>query len=279
MTAALEALAARLEAATISDDARERVLDALGEIEHRERITIIFAVESGSRAWGHASPDSDYDVRFVYRRPLASYLTVGKRRDVLELGLTGDLDLAGWDINKTLALLINGNPAILEWLTSPIVYMRSRWCENLNALADRCPHKRAAYWHYRALARRQRELLSGEGPVKLKRYFYVIRPALAVTWLKQHEDSGRVPMSMPHLLAGVDIPGAVRASIAALAAQKEMRSELGVGPRIPEIDDFIASALDGADEPPDMTPSPKLVTEADALFRAIVGAPCIPSSP
>lgn len=248
-------------------------MEALHAVERGHGVRIIYAVESGSRAWGHPSPDSDYDVRFIYYRPLTTYLTVSRRRDVLELGLQGDLDIAGWDIDKALRLLISGNPAILEWLVSPIVYFRNRWAEQLQAIADLCPHKRAAFWHYRALARRQRELLGGEGPVKLKRYFYVIRPALAVSWLRQHpSDLARVPMSLPRLMADVGLPAGVRDAIERLLAAKAETAEMGMGARLPEIDAFVAEQLDGVDAGPLKEPGPKLTAMADALFYEIVTA-------
>ncbi len=252
-----------------------RILAKLAEVEREHNITVLYAAESGSRAWGHASPDSDYDVRFVYSRPLPAYLTVGKRRDCLELGmLDGDLDFAGWDIDKALRLLIGGNPAIFEWLVSPIVYRATEWVEPLAALADASPHRRAAHWHYRALARRQRELLGGDREtVRIKRYFYVIRPALACAWLAQNPDPGRrVPMDVPALLRGVRLHHAVRVAICDLMALKARTAELGDGPRIRVLDEFFESALDGEHEPPPKEPSGGLVQRATTLFHAIVGA-------
>lgn len=252
-----------------------RIPDTLAAVERDHGIEILFAVESGSRAWGHPSPDSDYDVRFIYRRPLPTYVTIGQRKDHLELGMIdGDLDLAGWDIDKALGLLVNGNPAILEWLVSPIIYRWSPWVQEINALASAVPQRRAAYWHYRALARRQRELLGTENPlVKLKRYFYVIRPALAVTWLAQHPDQQRVPMSVPHLMEQVKLPSPVREAIADLAVRKATTLELGFGPRIPVIDAFVAEALDGHDEPPAKDSSSVLWQgAANDLLHRITGA-------
>lgn len=255
----------------VDEAARHRIQAALDGAVLGHGIRIVFAVESGSRAWGHPSPDSDYDVRFVYHRPRDSYLTIGKRSEGLELGLSGDLDLAGWDIDKTLRLLIGGNPSILEWLASPIVYVTGPWQQRLDALADLCPHRRASFWHYNALARRQRELLGGDGPVKLKRYFYVIRPALAVAWLEQNgNDPARVPMALPQLMQQVDLPAEVRAAIDGLLARKAVTSELGTGPRIAAIDGFVARHLDDRIAAPLKERSADLLAEADRLFREIL---------
>ena len=257
--------------AAVTASAELRIGSALAALTAEHGVHLLFAVESGSRAWGHPSPDSDYDVRFVYHRPLASYLTVGRRRDVLEPGLIGDLDLAGWDIDKALRLLISGNPAILEWLASPIRYHETPWRARIEALADLCPHSRAAYWHYRSLARRQRELLGGEGPVKLKRYFYVIRPALAVAWLGQHPSGhSRVPMALPDLLAQTEIAADLRQAIGELLAAKAETAELGTGPRIACIDAFVAAQLDSDGEAPSKEPTADLLRAADDLFREIV---------
>ena len=105
-------------------------------------VVIGLAVESGSRAWGFPSPDSDYDCRFVYIRPLAHYLTPWPRRDVIELPLVNDLDVNGWDLAKSLKLLMKGNAVIIEWLTSPLVYrgdeeFRSSFLALASAVADR----------------------------------------------------------------------------------------------------------------------------------------------
>ena len=94
----------------------------LDEIESVHNVSILYAVESGSRAWGFASPDSDFDVRFLYVRPVLDYLRIRPMRDVIELPLTGDLDTNGWDIVKALNLFRSSNPALLEWLRSPIIY-------------------------------------------------------------------------------------------------------------------------------------------------------------
>ena len=94
----------------------------LKEIEQKENVKIIMAVESGSRAWGFASPDSDYDVRFVYVRRPEDYLRLEKTKDVIEWQLDDVLDINGWDLKKALQLMHDSNPSIFEWCASPIVY-------------------------------------------------------------------------------------------------------------------------------------------------------------
>ena len=116
---------------------RELILEKLNEIEQRENIRILHAVESGSRAWGFPSPDSDYDVRFIYVRRPEFYVKLEKTRDVIELPINEMLDINGWDLNKTLRLLHSSNPTLFEWMSSPVVYRQTDFMERLSPLLDR----------------------------------------------------------------------------------------------------------------------------------------------
>ena len=110
---------------------QDRIHKELSTIEKRENLTILLAVESGSRAWGFPSPDSDYDVRFFYIRPREYYLSLEKRRDVVELPFDDVLDISGWDFDKTLRLLRSSNPTLFEWVSSPIIYRKHPAFDNL----------------------------------------------------------------------------------------------------------------------------------------------------
>ena len=125
----------------------------LKEIEARENIRIIHCVESGSRAWGFASPDSDYDVRFIYIRPLEYYLRLDKTRDVIEWQLDDTLDTNGWDLQKALRLLHKSNPTLFEWNNSPIVYKTTPEWARISAVIDRFFQKKAGLYHYLRAAR------------------------------------------------------------------------------------------------------------------------------
>lgn len=116
---------------------RETILYKLNELEKKENVRILLAVESGSRAWGFASPDSDYDVRFIYVRPKAEYLRLEKTRDVIELPIEGALDINGWDLDKTLRLLHGSNPTLFEWFSSPIVYRETPFAEEFRAVMQK----------------------------------------------------------------------------------------------------------------------------------------------
>lgn len=162
----------------ISKDMLNVISSELDELETSEDIRVLFAVESGSRAWGFASPDSDYDVRFVYARKPAWYMRLDKIRDVIEWKLDDVLDISGWDIQKALRLMRESNPSLMEWLSSPIFY-RPLADEKLSVLADKSFDPVKSCHHYLSMAKGNvREHLEGD-TVKLKKYFYVIRPILA----------------------------------------------------------------------------------------------------
>lgn len=162
---------------------RKWIQEKLREIELRENCRILLAVESGSRAWGFASPDSDYDVRFIYVRPREYYLKLERVRDVIELPVNADLDINGWDVNKTLRLLHKSNPTVFEWFSSPIVYRTTPFAENFKPVMQKYFSSKSGLWHYLQMAEgNYREYLRGDR-VKAKKYFYVLRPILACRWI------------------------------------------------------------------------------------------------
>lgn len=167
---------------------REKIEEHLAQIEDTYHVTILFACESGSRAWGFESPDSDYDVRFIYVHRLDWYLRVSPQRDVIELPINDLLDINGWELRKALGLLKKGNATLLEWLQSPIVYHKRRYFEKrmrLEAIAQ-CYQPERAFYHYLHMAQRNyREYLQGD-QVRLKKYLYVLRPIFAARWIEQH---------------------------------------------------------------------------------------------
>ena len=161
----------------------ELIKSKLKEIEEKENIKILHCVESGSRAWGFASPDSDYDVRFIYVRPKEFYLRLDKTRDVIEWQLDDTLDINGWDISKALSLLYKSNPTLFEWNSSPIVYKTTKEWEQIATIINKYFVAKSGLYHYLSTAKSNyREYLKGE-IVRLKKYFYVLRPLLACKWI------------------------------------------------------------------------------------------------
>lgn len=256
----------------IPDGVRRSIKDDLRRLELEEPVRILFAVESGSRAWGFPSPDSDFDARFVYARPVDWYLSLQEGRDVIELPIRGDLDVNGWDIKKALNLLVKPNPVLLEWLSSPIRYSwQDSVCEALHALAVKTAYAKACLHHYLNLAERIWSAdVAGKETVKLKKYFYVLRPALCLLWIRERADA-IPPMNLQQLIAGLDLPAPFVESVDALLAQKMATSELGEGARIKVIEDVILEALAWARHvAPSLASKADHRLEADALFRAIV---------
>lgn len=210
------------------------------KLESEENVKIIYACESGSRAWGFPSKDSDYDIRFLYVHPPDWYFSMDleEKSDVIERPPDGLLDLSGWDLRKALRLLYKSNPPLLEWLNSPIVYLEKYSAgDRLRDLLPEFYSPTACLYHYLHMARgNYKEYLRGE-TVWLKKYFYVMRPLLAIRWIE--EGRGVVPMEFETLLAGFDGEQDFKLAVSGLLERKIKGEELDRGPRIPEIRDFI----------------------------------------
>ncbi|MBB4238772.1 nucleotidyltransferase domain-containing protein [Rhizobium esperanzae] len=209
--------------------------EAVKEIRSRlasvreQGIHIGFAIESGSRAWGFPSPDSDYDCRFVYIRPVTHHLALAAARDVIEFPIIGDIDTGGWDLRKALLLALKGNAVVVEWLKSPIVYeeeagFRSRLGELLDLIM--VPEKVAA--HYVGLMR-QHFQSQGEGAIKLKKLLYTVRPAIALEWMRQRSFHVLPPMNMLECLEAISIAPDLRTAILDLVHVKKQTREMGEG--------------------------------------------------
>ncbi len=262
-----------MNATAIPSAVRERIDARLDAIEQMHAVRILFAVESGSRAWGFPSPDSDFDVRFVYAHRLDWYLAIDQRRDVIELPIEDDLDISGWDLRKALQLLIKPNPVMLEWLRSPVVYRADQAAmDKIAALGERTAHQRPSTHHYLHLAESQyRRFIDGKSSVPLKKYFYCLRPALALLWLRTHP-TAPVPMSLNALREGVTISPETGAFVDDLLRRKAKSKELGKGPRAPALDRMIIHEIETARADLDrLAPTDgSLLDEANSLFREIV---------
>ncbi|REE55391.1 hypothetical protein A8990_1704 [Paenibacillus taihuensis] len=172
---------------------REQIVEQLRGIEREENVRIVYACESGSRAWGFPSKDSDYDVRFIYVRPVEWYLSIFEKRDVIERPISSMLDMSGWDIGKALQLFRKSNPPLLEWLQSPIPYLEETTiAKQIRGLAKEAFSPRSCLYHYLHMARgNYRVYLQGD-QVKMKKYFYVLRPILACKWIERENTMPRV---------------------------------------------------------------------------------------
>jgi hypothetical protein len=180
---------------------KQEILARLSHLEQEEGVRILYACESGSRAWGFPSTDSDYDVRFIYLQPQDWYLSIDleKKRDVIERPINDQIDLNGWDLRKALWLYRKSNPPLLEWLGSPIIYLEKySTASQLRTLAPEYYSPKACMYHYLHMARgNYREYLKGER-VWIKKYFYILRPLLAINWLEK--EMGIVPTEFRKLV-------------------------------------------------------------------------------
>ncbi|WP_097490275.1 nucleotidyltransferase domain-containing protein [Escherichia coli] len=222
----------------VSAAMRERVSQQLREIERRYDVKVLYACESGSRGWGFASPDSDYDVRFLYVHPLEWYLRVEAPRDVIELPIDDELDVSGWEWRKALGLLKGANPTLIEWLDSPVVYQQDE--ETITALKAMVP-----------------------------KWFSPLRPLLAVRWVEAGK--GVPPMRFAELLAGSELDAPLRAEIDELLERKQRAGEAEYGPRRPLLHAFIRAELARGEIPPLLPDSREGdVKELDSLMYQTV---------
>lgn len=254
--------------AAIRSDIEQR----LAKIEAGDDVRLLLVVESGSRAWGFPSPDSDYDIRFVYVRSRDWYLKLGERRDVIEKPITDDIDLNGWDVQKALSLLMKSNAVISEWIDSPIRYRADHpSVAALRRLADDVLDGRALAHHYASLGRNAAARWLGEGgPVPVKRYFYALRPALAIKCLRANPTK-RPPMNLQQLIDASGISAAIAGDIAALVAAKALSNELSNAARLPRLDELIAAELDRAGEVSTRpAASAEWLARADDIFLELV---------
>jgi uncharacterized protein len=229
----------------IENHIREEVLARLAKAEREHDVKILLAVESGSRAWGFASPNSDYDARFIYVNRPEWYLSVGleEKRDVIEYPIVDDLDVNGWDLRKALRLFWKSNPAFMEWIQSPIVYtQQGGFAAASRALMPDVYSIESGIYHYRSMAKTNfRGYLQTE-MVPLKKYFYVLRPLLAVRWLERYGKPA--PIEFGKLLEVLDGDGPLLDAIDALLEQKRASPELGLSPQVPAIQQFIVDELE-----------------------------------
>lgn len=221
-----------------------KILEKLKEVEEKRGIEILLAVESGSRAWGFASPDSDYDIRFIYRHEKDWYLSLWDKDETIEFMTEDDLDGSGWDLRKTFHLLLKSNAALLSWFYSPIVYVKNeRFYDLFKPLADECFSPVAVSYHYLSMSKKYMNACRGD-EVKLKSYFYLLRTALTGKWILE---KGTVPpVLFSELLVLVD--NFTREKIENLISLKATKGESYHHPNDRELFGFLESMIKDSEE-------------------------------
>jgi len=252
---------------------KETILKSLLKIEEDYHVKILYAVESGSRAWEFPSKDSDYDVRFIYVHKKEEYLTIdqmgiGKKRDVIELPINDLLDISGWELTKALRLFRKSNPPLMEWLRSGIVYYKAySTIDQMKELGKTIFAPNSCLHHYLNMASNNfREYLQGD-KVRIKKYFYVLRPVLAARWIEKYNEFP--PLEFPKLLNDILPEGEIKKEIQTLLKRKINGEELDFEPKIEVINEFLNEEISRLREYtntlqielPDFTP------DLDLLFK------------
>lgn len=223
---------------------RADIMSRLRAAEREHDVKVLLAVESGSRAWGFESPNSDYDARFIYVHRKDWYVSVGfeEQRDVIEYPIVDDIDINGWDLRKALRLFAKSNPAFVEWIQSPILYSETGpFAAQARALLPSHYACDSGFHHYLSMAKSNyREYLQGD-MVKIKKYFYVLRPLLAVRWLNCYGYAP--PIEFDKLLHLIEDQPVVLAAIHELLVKKRAAPELGLEAAVPVINAFIEQEL------------------------------------
>ncbi|MVN75491.1 hypothetical protein GO988_04055 [Hymenobacter sp. HMF4947] len=248
-----------------------RIAAALLALEAEQGIRILYACESGSRAWGFPSPDSDYDVRFIYCHPTAWYLRLDEGPDTLNFPVDDELDLAGWELRKTLRLLRSSNAALFEWLQSPIVYHEAPGVRaQLAPLLPPAFNLKAGLHHYLGQLRRgvEEELLGEE--VRLKRLFYALRSALVARWIRERQTLPPMEFAPLRELLPADLQDVAND----LLAQKAASNEKTVVPRPAALVTFLTAEFAAGQAARDgglaMARKASLHEALDALFQQLL---------
>jgi len=225
----------------------EQIEIELKRLEREKDIKILYAVESGSRAWGFASTDSDWDVRFIYVHRPEWYLSIDDKRNNMEEILPNTIDLAGWELRKTLKLFRKSNPPLLEWLRSPLIYLEQFSTANkLRELTKDYFNPKSCIHHYLHMAEgNYRDYLQSD-LVRVKKYFYVFRPILACKWIEQNNTMA--PMEFQELVDSQITDRQLLEEIENLLERKKSGEELDREPRIQIINDFVESEIEHFNE-------------------------------
>jgi uncharacterized protein len=250
----------------------DEIIRRLSEIEKQEEIQIFYACESGSRAWGFASPDSDFDIRFIYKRPLKDYLVLKDLPDTLEYPIQDNLDYSGWDFKKFLSHLYKSNGVMFEWLQSPIAYRDIHGFRNtFQKLMAEYFNPRSTINHYLGLTKRTILDFGESAEVKLKKYFYLLRPLMAAGWI--HRKESIPPMDFESLQASADWDNRILSLVSELKQKKERSDESQLIPRITDLESFVTEKMQYYEANlPENPEYGKDISELNGLFfRGIMG--------
>lgn len=220
-----------------------KILSKLNEIEQEHGIRILYAVESGSRGWGFASKDSDYDARFIYVHPTEWYLSIEEGKDFIEHPINNLLDINGWELRKALKLFKKSNPPLLEWLSSPIIYIEKySTVQKMRELTDMFFAPIPSLYHYLHIAKNKFEEVKSTDQVKIKKYFYILRPILACMWIEKN--NAMPPMEFDKLLREHSFNPELQNEIERLLTKKISGDEVDISLKNPVIMEFLKTKIE-----------------------------------
>ena len=233
----------------IGNREQEQIAAALRDIESRHGCRVLFAVESGSRAWGFASPDSDYDVRGVFVKPLDWYLQLKSDvPDTIVEELPGDIDISLWDLRKALLQMAKSNASFLEWLGSPIIYRDCRIIAVLNELKADCVNPAHLAYHYASMFRKAMETRNEDGTIRIKKLCYALRAALCIRYAMALEEMPPTPFA--DVLAETKLEPDELDAIREVLAQKEHALESDTMTPDARLADLLSDRYDSVAEHP-----------------------------
>lgn len=226
----------------------EKISQYLTEIEKNKDVEILLACETGSRAWGFPSPDSDFDIRIIYKHKKDWYLTLNEQKDSIDLMFeNNEIDITGWDLRKSLKLLQKSNAPLLERIQSPIIYKKDgEFLEEIKIVAQNQYSRIATMHHYLSMAKKFIVELKENEDYKLKKFFYTLRSATACKWILEKDEMP--PIEFMKKVNNLDIDSALIERINELIVLKATKSESYYHKGESELLKFIETCINEADE-------------------------------
>ncbi|MFT8323649.1 MAG: nucleotidyltransferase domain-containing protein [Bacillus sp. (in: firmicutes)] len=221
----------------------EIIKEQLNKIEKEHQVNILYACEAGSRSWGGASADSDFDIRFIYMHKKEWYLTLDKNKDSMEMPLEINIDCSGWELTKALRLFRKSNPSIFEWLQSNTIYIQSDYfIKKLHEINQIAFNPRACFYYYLNTAKKNFQNSLQKDKFTLKKYFYVLRPIFACCWIKKYQTMP--PNDFAFLMDELLSAGRLKSEIGQLLQEKRSGDGGKLLSKIPIIHDYIERELE-----------------------------------
>lgn len=246
-----------------------RIEQELSEIEIKYSVKIIYACESGSRAWGFASENSDYDVRFIYAHTKDWYLTIDEKRDVIEIPIDGDLDINGWDIRKSLMLLRKSNSPLLEWISSPIKYKNVEPIMNsFVELSEDAFLPESSCHHYLSMAKNIISNFDDGETIKMKAYLYAVRTILCCKWIVNRLN--QPPMRIQELIDEYLPSGYLNELVKNLIDEKSRGTESSKIKRCLDFEDYLKDQLNTLESKIPKNPIKLPIERFDSVFQEIL---------